>query len=107
MKTYNYPTIKVTPAIQEQLLTKLRETKHFFVAVFVKKTNGAIREMNCKFGVRKHVTGKGLKYKPLDYGLLTVWDPSKIDPEKNDKGYRSLNLNSLMLIHYAGKTYQF
>ena len=107
MANYNYPTIKVTPAIQEQLLTKLRETKHFFVAVFVKKTNGEIREMTCKFGVKKHVNGKGLKYRPIDKGLLTVWDPSKIDLENGDKGYRSLNLNTLMLIHYAGNTYQF
>ncbi len=106
-KTYPYPTVKVTPAIQEQLLTKLRRTKHFFAAVFIKKTDGTIRVMNCKFGVRKHVNGKGMKYKPLDYGLLTVWDPSKVDPEKNDKGYRSLNLNTLMLIKYAGVTYQF
>ena len=98
--TFNYPTIKVTPAIQMQLFNELKKTGRFFKAVFIKKTNNELRIMICRFGVKKHVNGKGMKYDPLSKGLLPVWDT-----EKN--AYRMLNLNSLMTIHYAEKTYQF
>lgn len=99
-KTYPYPTIKTTAAIQMQLFNELRKTGHFFKAVFIKKTNNQIREMVCRFGVKKHVNGKGLKYDPLSKGYLPVWDSEKQD-------YRMINLNTLMLIHYGGKSYQF
>ena len=98
--TFNYPTIKVTPAIQMQLFKQLRESGHFFKAAFIKKTNNELRIMVCRFGVKKHVNGKGLKFDPLSKGLLPVWDSEKM-------AYRMLNLNSLMTIHYAGDTYQF
>jgi len=99
-KTYSYPTIKVTPAIQMQLFKQLRVSGHFFKAVFIKKTNQEMRTMICRFGVKKHVNGKGLKFDPLSKGYLPVWDTEKL-------GYRMLNLNTLLLIHYAEKTYQF
>lgn len=104
---FNYPTIKVTPAIHEQLFNELKTKKRFFTAVFIKKTTGKMRVMTCKYGVKKHVNGKGLKYEPLNYGLNTVWEPKSFDPENGDKGYRSLNLNTLSHINYAEKTYQF
>ena len=99
-KTYPYPTIKTTAAVQMQLFNELKKTGRFFKAVFIKKTNGEIREMVCRFGVKKHVNGKGLRFDPLSKGCLPVWDT-----EKN--AYRMINLNTLMLIHYAGKSYQF
>jgi hypothetical protein len=56
--------------------------------------------MVCRFGVKKHVNGKGLKYDPLERGLLPVWDSEKLD-------YRMLNLNTLIAIQYQEKTYKF
>jgi hypothetical protein len=107
--TFTYPTIKVTPAIHEQLFHELRTKKRFFTAVFVKKTGEQeLRVYSpCKFGVKKYVNGKGLKFEPRKYGLTMVWVPACVDLENGDKGWRSLNLNTLMLIKYAGKTYQF
>lgn len=100
MKTFNYETVKVTPAIHERLFRDLKETGQFFTAVFIKKTTNELRLMVCRFGVKKHVNGGGLKYNAKDMGYLPVWDSEK-------KDYRMLNLNSLLLIHYAKKTYQF
>ena len=99
-RIYPYPTVKVNAAIQVQLFNKLRETGHFFTAVFIKKTNGELREMTCRFGVKKHVNGKGLKFDPVALGYFPVWDSVKQD-------YRMLNLNTLSYIKYAGTTYQW
>lgn len=99
-KSYPYPTVKVNAAIMVQLFAELRKTGHFFTAVFIKKTNGELREMTCRFGVKKHVNGKGLKFDPVSKGYFPVWDSVK-------KDYRMLNLNTLLFINYAGKSYQF
>ncbi|MHA2181649.1 MAG: hypothetical protein ACXAAH_09525 [Promethearchaeota archaeon] len=98
--TFPDPIIKVTPAIQMQLFKQLRESGSFFKALFIKKTNNELRIMICRFGVKKHVNGKGLKYDPLERGYLPVWDSEKLD-------YRMLNLNTLIAIQFQEKTYKF
>jgi len=99
-KIYSYPTVKVTAAIQMQLFNQLKKSGHFFRATFIKKTNNELREMVCRFGVKKYVNGKGMKYDPLSKGYLPVWDSEKMD-------YRMINLNTLLTIHYSGTTYQW
>lgn len=60
---------------------------HFFTVQFIKK-GGEIRKMNCRLGVKKGLTGKGLAYKPLFKGLICVFDTVK-------KEYRMINLNTV------------
>ena len=55
----------------------------FFVE-FTKK-DGSKRRMTCRRSVTKGLTGKGMSYRPLGKGLMTVFDM--------DKGeYRMINL---------------
>jgi len=64
---------------------------YIFKAVFRKRSNGVLRRMICRLGVRKYITGKGMNYNPKDYKLLTVFDMIK-------QKYRMISLDSLMLL---------
>lgn len=59
----------------------------WFVAEFVKK-DGSLRRMNARTGVRKGITGAGLKFAPSEKGLQTVFDRQK-------KQFRFINLRTL------------
>ncbi len=81
-----------------QALKIIKETQgKVFTAVFTKK-DGTQRKMNCRLGVQKNLTGKGMAYKPADYDLMTVFD-MKI----ND--YRTLNLQTLTALQVAKEFY--
>lgn len=54
-------------------------------SVEFKKKDGTIRKMTCRRNVRKGLTGKGMTYRPLGKGLMTVFDMNKGD-------YRMINL---------------
>ena len=69
----------------------------FFSAVFTKK-NGEKRLMNCRTNVSKYVKGVGLRFKPQDKGLMTVFDLTKGE-------YRFLNLTTLKSLKIRGKKY--
>lgn len=76
-------------AISKTEATRLiKETRgKIFTVHFVKK-NGELRKMNCRTGVSKYVTGKGLSFDPSERGLLPVYDVQA-------KGYRMINLSAL------------
>lgn len=69
-----------------------------FHVKFVKRTNGEIRDMVCRLGVAKDLTGEGMKYDPIDKGLLTVYDMQK-------RAYRSVPLDSIINISIRGEYY--
>ena len=69
-----------------------------FSAVFRKK-NGEKRLMNCRTKVRKYVKGIGLKFKPQERGLVTVFDLQK-------GAYRFINLETLDQLKIAGIEYE-
>ena len=58
-----------------------------FHVIFTKK-NGEVRRMTARLGVHKGVTGKGMRYNPLERGLLPVYDMDKSD-------WRMVNLKTL------------
>ena len=62
-----------------------------FYAEFIKK-DGSLRRMTARLGVRKGVTGKGMRYDPAAYGLLPVYDMDKAQ-------WRMINLNTLKRLH--------
>jgi len=74
------------------------EGKIFRVEV-VKRTTGEVRVMVARLGVSKGVKGVGLAFDPLAKGLLTVYDMEK-------KGFRMVNLDSVMLLRLAGEEYE-
>ena len=73
---------------------------------FIKRTTGEVRTMQCKLGVKKHLTGGVLKYDPKDYQLLTVYsmDVAAVDPKK---AYRSIPLDAVLEVTASGVVYNF
>ena len=67
----------------------------FFGVTFV-KADGSLRNMTCRIGVSKHVSGRGLKYNPTDRGNVIVWDTSV-------KSYRTIKLDRLISLRFSGK----
>lgn len=68
------------------LLDSAINGKIFFVE-FTKK-DGSSRRMTCRRNVNKGLTGKGMNYRPLSKGLMTVFDMDKCE-------YRIINLLEL------------
>ena len=68
-----------------------------FSCIFIKK-NGDIRKMVCRLGVKKHLKGGTLKYNPVEYNLLGVYDMEA-------KGYRMINFNTIIALQVSGKQY--
>lgn len=60
----------------------------FFFVEFIRK-DGTRRAMVARVGVRRYVTGAGLKFDPAQRGLVVVWDTAA-------RGYRMVNLNTLL-----------
>lgn len=65
---------------------------------FTKRTDGTHRVMNCRLGVRKHLTGEGSKYSFADKDLIPVFDCKKM-------AYRVINARSVKKVRAGGKEY--
>lgn len=79
-----------------KLLDGANTGRIFFVEF--KKKDGTIRRMTARKGVSKGVTGKGMNYRPLGKGYVTVFDM--------DKGeFRLVNLNTVQKFSVNGEKY--
>jgi hypothetical protein len=89
-------------------ITKIEEAKQLllntqgktFNVGFIKRSTGELREMNARLGVKKHLKGGDLPYDPFEKDLLPVFDMQK-------RGYRSISLDTIKYIKFAGETYLF
>jgi hypothetical protein len=88
----------ITRTEAAKLLSDYSESKIFNV-VFVKRSNGEVRSLTCRKGVTKDLKGGELAFNPLEKGLIVVYDMVK-------KGYRMINLESLISIRIDGKEYE-
>ncbi|CAM6004836.1 unnamed protein product [Sphagnum balticum] len=86
---------KITIENAEKLI---KSTNGAIFSVSFVKANGETREMTCRLGVRKGLTGKGLTYDPSSYDLLTVYDMTKQD-------YRAIRLTALKRLTVDGKAF--
>lgn len=68
----------------------MRTNGKVFKCVFEKK-DGTLRTLIGRLGVGKHVKGKGLKFKPEEKHLKTVFDFQK-------KQYRMINLDAVQRV---------
>lgn len=84
---------------RKQALSLIKNSQGRFFGVRFKKKNGEQREMNARLGVKKGVTGKGLKYNPADYDLLTAYDRQK-------EQYRMINLATISRLTLDKQTYE-
>ena len=71
-----------------------------FTVDFIKRTNGELRTMVCRRGVRKGITGRGMNYDPLSKALLTVWDVQK-------GAYRMISLDNLVSLKMGGRSFRW
>ena len=81
----------------EKLLQELRNTGGIFNVRFYKK-DGTKRSINARFGVRKGVSGVGLKYDPASRNNIIVYSMV-------DDGFRTINLDSIYRIKFNGQEY--
>jgi hypothetical protein len=70
-----------------------------FTVVFIKRTTGEERIMNCRLGVKKYLKGGSLPFDPVEKMLLPVYDLQK-------KDYRLLPLDGIKYIKVDGQLYK-
>jgi hypothetical protein len=75
-------------------------TGRIFTVEFIKRTNGELRTMVCRRGVRKGLTGRGMNYDPLSKALLTVWDVHK-------GAYRMISLDALVALRMGKREFRW
>ena len=87
------------PISKNDALGKIRASKgKIFTATIIKRTNGERRELNCRLGVKKYVTGEGLKFEPSNKNLIVVFDMQK-------NGYRMINIDGLEALKIDGEEF--
>lgn len=85
----------------EEAIKKIEAAKdsgRVFGVTFVKRTNGEVRDMNCRGGVKKGVTGVGMSYDPTSHSLITVYDMQKGD-------FRHINCDTITRVTMDGVTF--
>lgn len=70
-----------------------------FGVTFIKRTTGEARTMQARLGVKKGVTGEGLKFNPKDYALIPVYEMPK-------QQFRMINLEGLTDLTMEGEKYE-
>jgi len=94
-------TVKDTISISQdeaQQMVKNYHGRQYFGVVFVKRTNGEIRTMNCRKGVYKGVRGGGLRFDPVKKRVVIVHD-------RNIGQHRSVSLDEIKSVNMQGKRY--
>ena len=64
----------------------------FFTVKFIKRSNKALRVMNCRLGVKKHLRGGEKSYSDDEKQLVTVYDVQA-------EGYRAIPLEGLLEVN--------
>ena len=80
----------------KEILKEMQSGK-FFTCEFIKK-DGSNRVINCRTCVQKYTKGKGMSFDPMAKSLLSVYDIQK-------KGYRFINLSTLIWVQISGVKY--
>jgi len=100
--------IRISNAEARKIIFTLRNGQ-IFTAVFTKKTNSERRVMNCRRGVKKNVSGAGLRFDPISRGLLPVFDCQLAREikfgRKQGSSFRMISLDNLTELKANGKQY--
>lgn len=71
----------------------------FVRVTFIKRSDGSVREMTCRLGVKKHLKGGPPAYDPKKHDLLWVWEPG-------DKGgYKSIPIEGIIKLKAGGQEF--
>ena len=71
-----------------------------FSVEFIKRSNGELRKMVCRLGVKKHLCGGDKAYDAKHHNLLTVFDMEK-------GGYRSIPVDAIQRLCVNGQAFSF
>ena len=71
-----------------------------FSVEFIKRSDGTLRKMVCRTGVRKHLRGGKRAYDAKSRNLLTVFDMEA-------QGYRSVPVDAIQRLSVGGQTFNF
>jgi hypothetical protein len=91
----------ISRKLAAQMISEYNDDQ-FFSVKFIKRTNNEVRDMVCRKGVKKYVTGGTLGYVPSTKNLVGVWDSTVADPAK---AYRMINLDGLISFKMKGNTF--
>lgn len=94
------PSAIVTDTLNLKNLQNLVSDGAIFSVEFVKRSNGELRKMVCRMGVKKHLRGGDKAYDPTKHNLLTVFD-------MENKGYRSIPVDTVQRLHVNGQVFSF
>lgn len=80
-------------------LTRFRDLvgNGFATVKFVKRSDGNVRKMNFRLGVKKHLRGGEVAYDPAKHNLVVVYDVQA-------RGYRSIPLDGVLELKTQGRT---
>lgn len=70
------------------LVRILKGKRGKMLTIAYRKKDGSLRILNTVTGVRKNITGAGLKYDPEKHGYIILYDLKA-------KGYRTVNINTV------------
>jgi len=93
-------TACIVPAFNRTNLRALVQDGQIFAVEFIKRTDGTLRRMVCRLGVRKHLRGGTAPYSAKEHNLLTVFDMEK-------GGYRSIPVEAVQSLTVHGQTFNF
>lgn len=79
----------------------------FFRVDFIKRTDGSLRRMLCRTGVKPDNPGSGRRYRPSDHALVSVWDcgVASLGGGK-DSAYRQIPVDGITALRIRGTTYR-
>lgn len=97
--------IKKYGDLPEELRALIESGRTFYLR-FKKRTNGEIRDMVARTGVKKHLRGGGPAYEAARYSLLTVW-AFAYGHKDLQPGYKNIPLDGLINIKCGGKEWDF
>ncbi len=81
-------------------LRALVQDGQIFSVEFIKRTDGSLRRMVCRLGVKKHLKGGTAAYDAKEHNLLTVFD-------MENRGYRSIPVEAVQSLTVHGQTFSF
>jgi hypothetical protein len=84
---------------QAKEMVENHNSEQIFTVVFIKRSTGELRKMNCRKGVTKYLTGGEIKYNPKDKNLIVVFDMQK-------KAYRMIALENIRTINMNNSQYE-
>lgn len=92
--------INTLPQFNLSNLSNLVSDGTIFLVEFIKRSNGELRKMVCRLGVKKHLRGGSKAYDSKQHNLLTVFDMEK-------EGYRSIPVDAIQWLSVNGQTFYF